>query len=174
SESYSFKQNKGAVVEVTSPLNAVIIGDNLATLSIKTDLEAGEITWYKDGQLLKEGYNSNTLLVADQGDYYAMVSGVNQCEGSTKSQTFKIYEPVTYNVQIDASKDYTPCVTTQASLSLSSVKGVLSNGDVITIAKEFYDNFQLQWVKGEELVSQAPKLDVDYTKNGTFKLQLSY
>src|SRR5690606_26347208 len=89
SESYSFKQNKGAVVEVTSPLNAVIIGDNLATLSIKTDLEAGEITWYKDGQLLKEGYNSNTLLVADQGDYYAMVSGVNQCEGSTKSQTFK-------------------------------------------------------------------------------------
>src|SRR5690606_36067828 len=59
-------------------------------------------------------------------------------------------------------------------LSLSSVKGVLSNGDVITIAKEFYDNFQLQWVKGEELVSQAPKLDVDYTKNGTFKLQLSY
>lgn len=174
SNSYSFNQNKGAVVEVTSPLNAVIIGDHLATLSIKTDSNAGEITWYKDGQLLKDGYNSNTLEVADQGDYYAMVSDVNQCGGATKSQTFKIYEPISYNIQIEASKDYEPCLTTEARLSLKSVKGLLSNGDVITVAKEFYPNFQFKWTKDESLVSNGAELNIDYTDNGNYTLALDY
>src|SRR5699024_7545511 len=99
---YSIDQNKGTVVEVTSPLNAVIIGDNKAKLSIKADSDNGVITWYKDGRLLKEGYNSNTLFVADQGDYYAVVSGLSKCDGDSKSQTFKIYEPISYKVQIGA------------------------------------------------------------------------
>lgn len=174
SNTYSFEQNRGAVVEVTSPLNAVIIGDHMARLSIKTDSSAGAITWYKDGQLLKEGYNSNTLLVADQGDYYALVSGMNQCDGSTKSQTFKIYEPVSYKVQIGADSEYTPCMTTHSNLTLSSIKGKLSNGDVITIAPEFYSNFQLQWVQGQEIVSQGSKVDIDYTKSGSYRLQMTY
>lgn len=174
SDIYSFQQNKGTVVEVTSPLNAVIIGDHRATLSIKTDSSASEITWYKDGQLLKEGYNSNTLMVADQGDYYAMVSGASQCDGTTKSQTFKIYEPVSYKVQISTTKDFTPCVSTQASLSLSSVQGILSNGDMITIAQEFYNNFQMQWNYDQEIVGQSTELNIDYTKSGTYDLELSY
>src|SRR5690606_21795293 len=174
SNTYSFEQSKGTVVEATSPLNAVIIGDHAATLSIKTDSRAGAITWYKDGQLLKEGYNSNKLLVADQGEYYAVVNGVNQCDGSTKSQTFKIYEPVFYKVQINADSNYTACKATRSNLSLSSVKGQLSNGDIITIAPEFYSNFKLQWFKDQEAVSDIAQLDIDYGKSGTYTLELSY
>lgn len=174
SNDYSFKQNRGAVVEVTSPLNAVIIGDFFATLSIKTDVNVGEITWYKDGQLLKDGYNSNTLKVAEQGDYYALVSGIDNCGGTAKSQTFKIYEPISYNVQIAASKGYQPCMTTETSLYIKSVKGVLSNGDIITVAKDFYPNFQFNWIKEQALVSNGDKLNIDYTDSGVYTLELDY
>src|SRR5690606_19753264 len=86
----------------------------------------------------------------------------------------KIYEPVSYKVQINADRNYTACKSTRSNLSLSSVKGQLSNGDVITIAPEFYSNFKLQWFKDQEAVSDIAQLDIDYGKSGTYTLELSY
>lgn len=174
SNTYSFEQNKGAMVEATSPLNAVIIGNHLATLSIKTNSESGKITWYKDGEILKEGVDSTTISVADQGDYYALVSGLNPCDGVTKSQTFKIYKPQSYEVEITADMNYKACIAENAQLSVRTIKGVLGNGDRITIAEDFYNNFELDWFSGQEIVANGAQLNLDYTDNGTYTLQLSY
>lgn len=174
SNTYSFEQNKGATVEANSPLNAVIIGNHLATLSIKTNSESGKITWYKDGEILKEGVDSTTISVADQGDYYALVGGLNPCDGVTKSQTFKIYKPQSYEVEITPDRNYKACIVENAKLSVRAIKGVLGNGDRVTIAEDFYNNFELNWFSGEEIVANGTQLNLNYTDNGTYTLQLSY
>jgi len=175
SSEVSILQNKSTIVEVTSPLNAVIIGDNTATLSIKTNNKGAEILWYKDGQPLKNSYNNATLIVDKEGEYYAEVSSGNDCEGNIKSPSFKIFEPISFAAEIKPTSAYDACITTASNLAITSLKGTLNNGDEITIQQDFFHNFNLKWLKdGAYLKTTNTSFPVTYKDNGVYKLEVTY
>ncbi|WP_335966798.1 gliding motility-associated C-terminal domain-containing protein [Galbibacter sp. PAP.153] len=175
SSEVSLLQNKNTIVEIISPLNAVIIGNNKATLSIGTNNNIASINWYKDGQLMKDGINSSSLTVSQQGEYYAEVSSGNDCDDDVKSETFKVYEPLSFTAQIGTDASYKACQTTKASLKLTSLRGTLSNGDEITIDNDFLHNFNMVWLKDDETTQQTgASIALDYKKNGKYQLQITY
>ncbi|MEL4308278.1 T9SS type B sorting domain-containing protein [Joostella sp. CR20] len=175
STAVSILQNKSTVVEVTSPLNAVIIGDHTATLSIKTNNKGAEILWYKNGQPLKSGFNTETITVDEQGEYYAEVSSSNACEGSIKSPSFKIFEPVSFSAKIEPQTPYHACQVQQTTLKLTSLKGTLSNGDIITIQDDFFHNFNMKWIKdGTPLKTSTIAIPLTYTDNGNYQFEVTY
>lgn len=175
SEEVSIVQNKSTIVEVTSPLNAVIIGENTATLSIETNNKGANINWYRDGLLLKEGYNNTRLIVSEAGEYYAEVSSSAACEGNIKSPSFKIYEPVSFSATIKPTSNYDACVSMNTELTIASLTGKLKNGDVLSIDKEFFHNFKMKWFKdGISLKNTSASLPLDYTDNGVYELAVTY
>ncbi|QLE03021.1 gliding motility-associated C-terminal domain-containing protein [Galbibacter sp. BG1] len=175
SETVSVLQNKSTIVEVTSPLNAVIIGDNTATLSIKTNDKGNEINWFKNGELVTEGYNQSNMVVNAPGEYYAEVTSSNSCGGNVKSETFKVFEPVSFTADIITDSSYEACKTTNTQLKVAGIVGTLKNGDKITIGQDFFHNFQLRWLKdGDYLKNSNTSLTLDYKSNGAYQLEVTY
>ncbi|MCX2681853.1 gliding motility-associated C-terminal domain-containing protein [Galbibacter sp. EGI 63066] len=171
----SIEQNKSTVVEAASPLNAVIIGDNTATLAIETNDTTADINWYKDGILIEEAYNELSIVVNDEGTYYAEVASASTCDGVVESSTFNVYEPVSFTAEINTQNQYKSCDSQSVVIELSALKGTLSNDDVITIDEGFFHNFDMKWIKDGKFTAMTDaSLSLDYTDNGTYQLELTY
>ncbi|MCM5662873.1 T9SS type B sorting domain-containing protein [Galbibacter mesophilus] len=175
SETVNILQNKSTIVEVTSPLNAVIIGDNTATLSIKTNSKENEITWFKNSEVIPSAFNQSSIVVSTPGEYYAEVASSNSCAGNVTSETFRIFEPIAFNASLVTDAGYEACKTATATLKMDGIVGALKNGDRVTIGEDYFHNFNVRWLKdGNYLKNTSNSLALDYKANGNYQVEITY
>lgn len=163
-------------INAAAPLQSVILGDAKAQIAIAVNKPNLEVAWYKDGVQVAKGTDLLSYEATSSGDYHAVVTDTEGCVQSRSSETFTVFEPVAFTVQIDTDSNYVPCESTEATIEVVALMGTLSNGEVLNIDPVLYGSFEFGWLKdGVDTGSAGSSIHLsDHWASGTYSLELSY
>ncbi|WP_224482963.1 gliding motility-associated C-terminal domain-containing protein [Robertkochia aurantiaca] len=176
SQVVSIEPSSPLEVITKSRLESVIIGSNTASLAIEISRSEAQIKWHRDGVHLPEYDNKPVIGVVAPGKYHALVVVTEPCLTEVSSEVFTVHEPTDFQVQVDTASGYKACESSATNLLLTSLRGILTNGDEIQIDASMYHNFSFQWLKDAQVTGQTTsELNLDhFSENGLYELQVGY
>jgi len=153
-------------VNTTNPAVDIILPGQNKTLSVTTDAVAPTYAWYRNNVLL--AVTTPTLSATQDGTYRVVVTQTTGCP-ATDEKTFTLEYPTGFVITVAANSSYTSCVSSTATLTVTSIMATTPSGSVDASAM----NYPLQWYKGTTAVTGATGTTLTLnspTQNGAYKV----
>lgn len=158
-------------LEVTLDVNAtelLIPGEQLVINSINNGVNP-TFQWKKDGVNIS-GATSSSLTVTQSGLYSLVVTQTQGCSFVEEVSVQVVY-PISFDLVIDSTGDYQPCVSTEADLNITLFNANTSSTSISILNNNY--NYSYQWFKNNQPISGATTtaLTVNQTLgNGNYHL----
>jgi len=160
------------MVTAISPLESILIGENSVTLKISTTASNPRISWFKGEELVANGI-SPELTINEPGSYHAKVSAPGSCLGLVASQTFKVFDPISFAVIIDSEENYNACESTHTQINIKSLIANAVTGFEQVVLPTQLNRFQFNWTFNNATINETGSSYnvVNYNNNGIYQLE---
>lgn len=134
--------------------NIVLLPSQTKTLSVGTTATNATYQWYKDGAAITDA-TSNTLDIGAVGEYYVEVTenGGPCAPAPIASATTIVVSPNSFELVVDYVGSYTSCVSTDATMSLTTINAVGDNGSKTDVTADLQTSFSYQWKLNGAIIS---------------------
>ncbi|MBR9855217.1 MAG: gliding motility-associated C-terminal domain-containing protein [Algicola sp.] len=134
--------------------NIVLLPSQTKTLSVGTTATNATYQWYKDGAAITDA-TSNTLDIGAVGEYYVEVTenGGPCAPAPIASATTTVVSPNSFELVVDYVGSYTSCVSTDATMSLTTINAVGDNGSKTDVTADLQTSFSYQWKLNGAIIS---------------------
>lgn len=154
--------------------NIVLLPAQTKTLSVSTTASNATYQWYKNGVAITDA-TSNTLNVDTIGEYYVTVtdSGGSCAPAPMASATTKVVSPQSFEFVVDYIGTYGSCESVDATLSLTTINAVSSNGSKTDVTTDLQSSFDYQWkLNGSNIAAETAKTITvsNQEENGAYTL----
>ena len=154
--------------------NIVLLPAQTKTLSVSTTASNATYQWYKNGVAITDA-TSNTLNVDTIGEYYVTVtdSGGSCAPAPIASATTKVVSPQAFEFVVDYIGTYGSCESVDATLSLTTINVVSSNGSKTDVTTDLQSSFDYQWkLNGSNIAAETAKTITvsNQEENGAYTL----
>ncbi|UBZ15820.1 gliding motility-associated C-terminal domain-containing protein [Flagellimonas marinaquae] len=154
--------------------NIVLLPAQTKTLSVSTTASNATYQWYKNGVAITDA-TSNTLNVDTIGEYYVTVtdSGGSCAPAPMASATTKVVSPQSFEFVVDYIGTYGSCESVDATLSLTAINAVSSNGSKTDVTTDLQNSFDYQWkLNGSNIAAETAKTITvsNQEENGAYTL----
>ncbi|HBU79384.1 MAG TPA: hypothetical protein DEF18_14895, partial [Muricauda sp.] len=154
--------------------NIVLLPAQTKTLSVTTSASNASYQWYKNGVAITDA-TSNTLNVDTIGEYYVTVtdSGGSCAPAPIASATTKVVSPQSFEFVVDYIGTYGSCESVDATLSLTTINAVSSNGSKTDVTTDLQNSFDYQWkLNGSNIAAETAKTITvsNQEENGAYTL----
>ncbi|MGY0392654.1 T9SS type B sorting domain-containing protein [Bizionia sp. KMM 8389] len=156
----------------TTELNSVLIPGNTVELSVSSDALQPNYHWSFNGTLIP-GANTNSYNTDASGEYEVVVTQTIGCI-MEDSLTFIVSNPTNFQAVIAADTNYTPCVSLETSLSLTSFTAEALSNTINLIDNPY--NYNLQWYKDGDAILDENDSSItisNYESNGNYQLEIN-
>ncbi|GLU43240.1 gliding motility-associated C-terminal domain-containing protein [Allomuricauda sp. NBRC 101325] len=133
-------------VTLNNEQNIVLLPSQTKTLSVATTANTPVYQWFKNGSAIAEA-TSSSLVINSVGEYYVEVTdnGSVCAAAPLSSETTTVVAPESFEFVIEIIGSYATCENTDATLSLSIINAVGSNGSKTNVTSELQNSFAYQW-----------------------------
>ena len=154
--------------------NIVLLPAQTKTLSVSTTASNATYQWYKNGVAITDA-TSNTLNVDTIGEYYVTItdSGGSCAPAPMASATTKVVSPQSFEFVVDYIGTYGSCESVDATLSLTTINVVSSNGSKTDVTTDLQSSFDYQWkLNGSNIAAETAKTITvsNQEENGAYTL----
>jgi len=154
--------------------NIVLLPSQTKTLSVSTTASSAAYQWYKDGAAITDA-TSNTLVIGETGEYYVEVTnnGGPCTPAPVASATTTIVTPDSFEFVVDYVGTHTSCESVDATVSLTVINAVGSNGSKTDVTADLQNSFDYQWkLNGSDVPGETSKTITisDQDDNGEYAL----
>jgi len=153
-------------VNTTNPALDIILPGQNKILSVTTDAVAPSYAWYRNNMLLSA--TTPTYTATQDGVYKVVITQTSGCAAS-EEVTFTLQYPSSFIITVAANAAYTSCVSSTATLTVTSFMAVTPSGNVDASAL----NYPIQWYKGVTAVPGAAGNTLTLnnpSQNGVYKV----
>lgn len=155
--------------------NIVLLPSQTKTLSVSTTASSPTYQWYKDGAAITDATGSS-LKISETGEYYVEVTeNGGPCEAAPiASATILVVSPDSFEFVIDVVGTYAPCENTDATLNLTAIHAVASNGAKTDVTSNLQTSFTYQWEKDGNILSGETSKTITlsgHEDNGSYSLK---
>lgn len=161
-------------ITLNNEANIVLLPAQTKTLSISTTASNATYQWYKNGIAITDATN-NTLNIDEVGAYYATVTdNSGACTPApVASATTTVVSPSSFEFVVDYIGTYGSCENIDATLSISKINAVSSNGSMTDVTSALQNSFNYQWkLDGADITGETAKTITisDQEGNGQYTL----
>lgn len=172
SEAITITNSDNYTVTRENAETVVILPSQTQTLSVSTTANAPAYKWFRNSVEIA-GEIANTLIITEEGEYYAEVSqSGGTCTSSSKSSEITTaVTPIGFELTVDYTDTYESCVNTSVVLGVTLVNAVAADGSITDVTSDLIDAFTYQWqLEGTDIVGQtAESISLaSNTENGTY------
>ena len=138
----------GFTVTAQNDLEIVLLPTQTVTLSTSTTAVSPTYQWYRNGSPVA-GATSSTLDINQTGNYFARVTETSgSCSAAPMdSETTSVTDPASFEFVVAYVGQYTTCVSSDATLNLTTINAVNSVGAKTDVTTELLSSFAYQWKK---------------------------
>lgn len=174
SEIVSMTNADAYTVTVNNEINMVLLPSQTQNLSVTTTANTPIYKWFRNGVEIT-GQTNNTLAITQAGNYYAQVTqtGGTCATTSKNSATTTVVSPTSFELTINFTDTYTPCVSTSSTLGVVTINAIASNGTKTDVTTALIDAFAYQWQKEGTNITGANSKNISLasnTENGNYRL----
>ncbi|MEO9893529.1 gliding motility-associated C-terminal domain-containing protein [Aurantibacter sp.] len=178
SAAITFTNSDNFTVTSVNDANIVLLPGDTETLSVTTNATTPTFQWYRNGSAIS-GATSINYNATQEGTYYvAVTQPAGSCPNPTtiNSDNTEVISPSSFEIIIDYGTSYTVCTDTSASVDVTTINAVLSDGSTIDVTTDVVSSFSYQWQLDGTNVSGSTDTSIyltdvaengDYTVDGT-------
>jgi uncharacterized cupin superfamily protein len=153
-------------VTVDNETNMVILPTQSQVLSVSTTANTPSFKWYRNTVEIA-GETNSTLTITQDGEYYAEVTQTGgACTVSSKNSASTIVvSPVSFEITINYTEEYTSCESTSATLGVELINAVDANGTLTDVTAALIDAFSYKWSKDGVDITGATSKNISLASN---------
>ena len=133
-------------VTLSNPTNLVILPGNTVSLGVTTSASTPTYQWYRNNVIITGATNSSFNATID-GSYFVRIgqSG-GACTSTTKdSDIINVVQPASFDITMSHDAAYTSCISSNATLTVTKIDAVATDGSKTDVTSELIGNFSYQW-----------------------------